>query len=374
MALRVEGEPDAAREDVDPPAPPRHTGPRRSDGRALQRALRTRELPQEQPRPPVRPDVMRPMRGLVGRGGRGARLEHVGPRRTSGVGQSLPRNSSKNGAHHEPGSHTIGSSIDRRGIPRAGTLASGGHARRSSPITDTIGGAPCPDRRKTRGGRSAAWPSCSPAGPRPAANAVISTAAASFLSKGIEVVGILNGYSHLVEYGPDRPLQEGRDYIRLDHERLRRTRNSRGIMIGTARTNPGKDVAQPRRPRRPRADRPARAPSTRRWRRWASTPWSRSAATTRSRPPTSSSCSRSACPTGCPADRGRPRPQDDRQRLSRHRLHVRLLHGRRDPGRRDPQPAGRRRGDRELLPRRDHGPHPPAGSPTARPSPARPAW
>src|SRR6516165_1795361 len=60
-------------------------------------------------------------------------------------------------------------------------------------------------------------------GPAPAANAVISTAAASFLGNGIEVVGVLNGYSHLVEYGPEHPLQEGRDYIILDQKRLRRS-------------------------------------------------------------------------------------------------------------------------------------------------------
>ena len=55
-------------------------------------------------------------------------------------------------------------------------------------------------------------------GPAPAANAVISTAAASFLRNGIEVVGVLNGYSHLVEFGPDHPMQEGRDYIVLDQQ------------------------------------------------------------------------------------------------------------------------------------------------------------
>ncbi|QDV36597.1 6-phosphofructokinase [Tautonia plasticadhaerens] len=82
-------------------------------------------------------------------------------------------------------------------------------------------------------------------GPAPAANAVISTAAASFLRNGISVVGILNGYSHLVEFGPGRPLVEGKDYIVIDSQRLRRTRNSRGIMIGTARTNPGKHVNSP---------------------------------------------------------------------------------------------------------------------------------
>lgn len=82
-------------------------------------------------------------------------------------------------------------------------------------------------------------------GPAPAANAVISTAAVSFLRHNIDVVGVLNGYSHLVEFGPDHPLQEDRDFIKLTHKTLRRTRNSRGIIIGTARTNPGKHVASP---------------------------------------------------------------------------------------------------------------------------------
>ncbi len=82
-------------------------------------------------------------------------------------------------------------------------------------------------------------------GPAPAANAVIGTAAASFLRARIEVVGILNGYSHLVEFGSDHPMQEGRDYLVLDQNKLRRSRNTRGIMIGTARTNPGKDVSHP---------------------------------------------------------------------------------------------------------------------------------
>jgi 6-phosphofructokinase 1 len=82
-------------------------------------------------------------------------------------------------------------------------------------------------------------------GPAPAANAVISTAAASFLRNNIDVYGILHGYSHLVEYGPDHPLVEGRDFVRLNHKALRRTRNSQGIMIGTARTNPGKHLSEP---------------------------------------------------------------------------------------------------------------------------------
>lgn len=82
-------------------------------------------------------------------------------------------------------------------------------------------------------------------GPAPAANAVISTAAVSFLRQGIEVYGILHGYSSLADYTPEKPLEEGKAYIKLDHKALKRTRNSQGIMIGTARTNPGKHVSSP---------------------------------------------------------------------------------------------------------------------------------
>ncbi|CAN5915630.1 6-phosphofructokinase [soil metagenome] len=74
---------------------------------------------------------------------------------------------------------------------------------------------------------------------------MISNAAASFLRNGVEVLGILNGYSHLVEYSEGHPMQEGRDYICLTERSLRRTRNSRGILIGTARTNPGKLTEHP---------------------------------------------------------------------------------------------------------------------------------
>lgn len=82
-------------------------------------------------------------------------------------------------------------------------------------------------------------------GPAPAANAVISTAAVSFLRHDIQVVGILYGYSRLAEFGPDRPLREERDYISISHRVLKRTRNSRGILIGTARTNPGRYIERP---------------------------------------------------------------------------------------------------------------------------------
>lgn len=82
-------------------------------------------------------------------------------------------------------------------------------------------------------------------GPAPAANAVISTAAVAFLRNGIEVVGIKHGYSALNDYSPEKPLQEDEDYVLITHKSLKRTRNSQGILIGTSRANPGKDVSSP---------------------------------------------------------------------------------------------------------------------------------
>lgn len=82
-------------------------------------------------------------------------------------------------------------------------------------------------------------------GPAPAANAVISTAAVSFLRNGARALGIRNGYSRLVEFTPERPLVADTDYLELDHKALRRTRNLEGVMIGTARTNPGRGIAEP---------------------------------------------------------------------------------------------------------------------------------
>src|SRR5438874_7552122 len=82
-------------------------------------------------------------------------------------------------------------------------------------------------------------------GPAPAANAVISTAAAAFQKNDIEVLGIMYGYSYLAEYTPEKPLEEGAHYVKLQSSMLKRSRNTQGIMIGTARTNPGKDIAHP---------------------------------------------------------------------------------------------------------------------------------
>lgn len=82
-------------------------------------------------------------------------------------------------------------------------------------------------------------------GPAPAANAVISTAAVSCLRNNIQVLGIMRGYSGIQEYGPDRPLVVGQDYIVIEHKTLRRTRNQQGILIGTSRANPGKSISHP---------------------------------------------------------------------------------------------------------------------------------
>ena len=82
-------------------------------------------------------------------------------------------------------------------------------------------------------------------GPAPAANAVISTCAVSFLRNQVEVVGILNGYANLASYDGNTTLNEGEHYVKINHPILSRTRNSQGIIIGTARSNPGRLVSHP---------------------------------------------------------------------------------------------------------------------------------
>lgn len=79
-------------------------------------------------------------------------------------------------------------------------------------------------------------------GPAPAANAVISAASASFLKAGVDVIGIKNGYSNLIDFCPECGLQENDHYINVTHRFLSRSRNKQGILIGTARANPGKKI------------------------------------------------------------------------------------------------------------------------------------
>lgn len=80
-------------------------------------------------------------------------------------------------------------------------------------------------------------------GPAPAANAVIGTAASSFRRAGCEVIGIRHGYGALVAYDPaTRPLVPEQDYHVITDVDLRGLRNTRGILIGTGRANPGKGI------------------------------------------------------------------------------------------------------------------------------------
>lgn len=79
-------------------------------------------------------------------------------------------------------------------------------------------------------------------GPAPAANAVIAGAASTFSRNGIEVLGLLHGYSHLMKFKQGDALQAGTAYVRLNHQDLEGARTTQGIMIGTARANPGKSL------------------------------------------------------------------------------------------------------------------------------------
>ena len=83
-------------------------------------------------------------------------------------------------------------------------------------------------------------------GPAPAANSVISSAASALIRAGVTVVGVLHGYSGLQDYDSEsRPMEEGRDYRIMQARELRGLRNSRGIVLGTARANPGRSISSP---------------------------------------------------------------------------------------------------------------------------------
>lgn len=82
-------------------------------------------------------------------------------------------------------------------------------------------------------------------GPAPSANAVICSAAECFRRAGIEVYGFLNGYSHLVDFQEGDQLEENVAYLRLDKMLLEGRRTEGGILIGSARANPGKSMSKP---------------------------------------------------------------------------------------------------------------------------------
>uniref|UniRef100_A0A0G4GC55 Phosphofructokinase domain-containing protein n=1 Tax=Chromera velia CCMP2878 TaxID=1169474 RepID=A0A0G4GC55_9ALVE len=80
-------------------------------------------------------------------------------------------------------------------------------------------------------------------GPAPAANSVIGACASAFLENGHEVLGFYHGYSNLQDYHPVSHKLVPDTHYRIFQERdLRGLRNSRGIIIGTARANPGKAI------------------------------------------------------------------------------------------------------------------------------------
>ena len=81
-------------------------------------------------------------------------------------------------------------------------------------------------------------------GPAPGGNAVIAVAASSFRRRGVEVVGILNGYSAL-ELDRTNPLEPGEHYRIFEDRDLWGLRNSRGIVIGAARSGPGAGIRSP---------------------------------------------------------------------------------------------------------------------------------
>jgi ATP-dependent phosphofructokinase / diphosphate-dependent phosphofructokinase len=82
-------------------------------------------------------------------------------------------------------------------------------------------------------------------GPAPAANAVISATAISFIENGWEVYGIFHGYSNLCHHSSETPVTLDQHYRKLTEEDVRGLRNSRGIVIGTARANPGQGIQRP---------------------------------------------------------------------------------------------------------------------------------
>ncbi len=81
-------------------------------------------------------------------------------------------------------------------------------------------------------------------GPAPAANAVISAAAISFLNAGIQVVGLLDGYENLERFTPESPLVEGEQYLCLTHDLVSGIRTRKDIILRTSRANPGKSVKE----------------------------------------------------------------------------------------------------------------------------------
>ncbi len=83
-------------------------------------------------------------------------------------------------------------------------------------------------------------------GPAPAANAVISAAVVSFLDTGRDVLGFQFGYRFLEEYNSvANRLQLDQHYRQFKVGNVSGIRNTRGVLIGTSRANPGKPISCP---------------------------------------------------------------------------------------------------------------------------------
>jgi 6-phosphofructokinase 1 len=79
-------------------------------------------------------------------------------------------------------------------------------------------------------------------GPAPAANAVISACALSFLDAGVEVVGILDGYLHLEGFKPGDALIEGEHFIRIGVSDVSGIRNRKSVLLRTSHSNPARGI------------------------------------------------------------------------------------------------------------------------------------
>ena len=203
--------------------------------------------------------------------------------------------------------------------------------------------------------QSVAW-RCFAGGPAPAANAVISTARPHFsvmASKSRHPSRL----SHLMEFGDDHPMVEGRDYIVLNRARLQAIEeHAAASSSGRPAPNPGKDVSQP--------EPPDRCPSSTRHLRPSigpcppsgSTPWSRSAGTTRSRRPINSSGFRTISPRAPSGSRWSTSPRRSTTITAGSTSPSAISPPVRLPRQRDPKSPGRCRGGPDLLPRREHGP------------------
>ena len=110
---------------------------------------------------------------------------------------------------------------------------------------------------------------------------------------------------------------------------LRRTRNSQGILIGTARTNPGRDVSHPAHLADPERVAPLENGVSRRLRSLEVDALVSIGGDDTLKTANKFKLFQDRLPDGATADSRRARAQDDRQRLLGHRLHVRLFHGRR---------------------------------------------